>query len=494
MGLIFRDTDKPLDSKTERMMSVLFYAIVGILGLIGILALVLLAHDELGSGFGMPRQRAMGLLSAAVVSFGLIILFLGIRAKKEAIKASAAWRENDEDPWLKRPDWAAGKIMTSSRKAVWLLWVLVIFWFVVSAGIALVVPVPQGIEAIRYGLIALILITWLAVFLFAVKTTLAWRRFGQSAFKMASVPAALGGTLQGQILLHGASRPAHGWHVSLTCIRRSTSGPTNNLRTTEKILWRDEKWLRADLPQSTANSTVIPVFFQLPNDKPEATPELGDGTHWRLEGWAQLPGPDFAAAFEVPVFKVPAAPTTIDDPTISYQVSLDEIRKEIRSKIQIKDSPAGKEFIIPGGRNPGFAIGAGIMCLIWTALIVILALNHAPLPIPLVFGAMDLLMLYFVLDMWFRRSHIFVSAEAIKIQTGWAGFKTETTLKAADVANFWAESGAVVGHSAYYDLKLRTRDGKELVLAKNLGHKPEADWLARQMTAAKTISPANANA
>ncbi len=491
MGLIFRDADKPLDPKMERMMSVLFYVIVGILALIGLLALVLLTHDELVSHFTMPRKLSMGLLSAAVVSGGLIMLFFGIRAKREAIKANAAWRESDEDPWLKRTDWAAGRIVTSSRKAVWLLWVVVIFWFVVSAGISLAVAAPQ---AIRYGLIALILVVWLAVFLFAIRTTVAWRRFGRSIFKMDALPAALGGTLQGQILLAGRSRPAHGWHVALTCIRRSTSGPTNNLRTMEKILWRDEKWLRADLPQSDGKTTAIPVFFQLPADKPESTPAMGDGTHWRLEGWARLPGPDFAAAFEVPIFKVPAATAVPEDPTIPYQVSLDEIQKEIRSKIRMKDSPAGKEFIFPGGRNLGFALGAGIISLIWTALVVVLALNHAPLPIPLVFGAMDLLMLYFVLDTWFRRSHIFVSAEAIKIQTGWAVFKTETSLKAADVANFWAESGAVVGHSAYYDLKLRTRDGKELVLAKNLGHKPEADWLARQMTAAKTISLAKANA
>jgi hypothetical protein len=491
MGLIFRDADKPLDPKMERMMSVLFYIIIGILTLVGIFILVVLARDEIGSGFQMPRKIAVGLLSEAAVCGGLIALFLGIRAKKEAIKTSAAWRESDEDPWLKRADWATGRIVTSSRKAVWLLWVLVIFWFVVSAVISLVVAAPQ---TVRYGLIALILATWLAVFLFAVRTSSAWRRFGRSIFKIDALPAALGGTLQGQILLAGKSRPAHGWHVALTCIRRSTTGPSNNLRTTEKILWRDEKWLRADLPQSDAKVTAIPVFFQLPADKPESTPAMGDGTHWRLEGWAQLPGPDFAAAFEVPVFKAPAAPAVAGDPTIPYQVSLDEIRKEIRSKIQIKDSPAGKEFIFPGGRNLGFALGAGAICLIWTALIVIMALKHAPLPIPLVFGAIDLLMLYFVLDTWFHRSHIFVSAESVKIQTGWAVFKTQTMLKAADVANFWAESGAIVGHSAYYDLKLRTRDGKELVLAKNLGHKPEADWLARQMTAAKTISLANANA
>ena len=44
--------------------------------------------------------------------------------------------------------------------------------------------------------------------------------------------------------------------------------------------------------------------------------------------------------------------------------------------------------------------------------------------------------------------------------------------------------GATAGHTAYYDLKIRTRDGREVTAAKNLGSKPEADWLVQQMAAA----------
>ena len=53
------------------------------------------------------------------------------------------------------------------------------------------------------------------------------------------------------------------------------------------------------------------------------------------------------------------------------------------------------------------------------------------------------------------------------------------SVKSSEVAgNLPPRSGAMVGHAAYYDLKLRVRDGKEWMLAKNLNHKPEADWLA----------------
>jgi hypothetical protein len=493
MGFIFKDADAPESPKAERMYAMLFSLIIAILGGIGILALVLLLHDEVGSGFRMPRQMAMGLLSAAIVCGGLIMLLLGVRAKKEALKMNAALNETDEKPWLKRKDWATGRIGSSSRKASLLLWIIVVFWFAVSAGISLVVPVPQHSTAIRSGLVALILMTWLAVIYFAARTTSTWRRFGKSIFEMDALPAALGGVLKGEIHIRGKLRPEQGWFLAVSCIRRSTIGPTNNLRTTEKILWRDEKWLRSDLPQTNSDTTAVPVFFQLPGDKPQSTLAMGDGTHWRLEAWARLRGPDFAAAFEVPVFKLEEPPEAAEDLAAPYQVSLDEIRKQIHSKIQIADLPNGKEFIFPAGRNPGFAAGATILCAVWTAMTLLLFWMRAPLPVPLVFGAMDLLMLSFVLDLWLRSSRTVISGETIKMETSWSGFKTENSIKVSDAVNFLAEAGATVGYTTYYDLKLQARDGKELTLAKNLGHKPEADWLARQMTiAARNISTTNA--
>ena len=494
MGFIFKDSDAPENPKAGRIYAALFSLIIVVLACIGIFALVGLVHDEIVSRFTMPGKRARGLLSAVVVCGGLIMLLLGVRAKKEALKKSAARSESDEKPWLKRKDWAAGRIVSSLRKASLLLWIFVAIWFAVSVMIWLFVPLPPNNPAIRGGLLSLIVITWLAVISFAVRTTATWRRFGKSTFEMDSVPAAMGGTLKGEIHVRGKLRPEHGWCVALSCLRRSTTGPTNNLRTTEKILWRSEKWLRSDLPQMNSDTTAIPVFFLLPGDKPEPTPAMGDGIHWRLEAWARLMGPDFAATFEVPVFKLEKPPEASEDLTVPYQVSLDEIRKQIHSKIQVVDLPNGKEFIFPAGRNRGFAEGATILCVIWAAIIVLLVrIPHTPLPVPLVFGAINLLMLSFVLDLWLRQNRTVISGEAIKIETSWAGFKTEDSVKVSEVSNFLAEVGATVGYTAYYDLKLQARDGKELTLAKNLSHKPEADWLARQMTvAAKNISTTKA--
>jgi hypothetical protein len=474
----------PTDPKAARKRAMLLslpFAIVGIL------ALVLLLHDEVGSGFRMEKKLATGLLSAAVVCSGLIALIFGISAKKHALKTGAA-KMDGEKPWLKRKDWADGRIVSSSRKAVLLLWIFIAFWCAASAVISLVVVPPQLHQGNHAALIALVFpIIGLVMIFFALNATLAWRKFGRSIFEMAAVPAASGGTLEGEIQVKSKLQPQHGLHLRLSCVRRTTTGSGNNRSTTEKILWQDEKWLRADLPQTDLNATGIPIFFRLPDNLPESTSSSGDGIHWKLEASATLRGPNFHAAFEVPVFKLPEPPEISDDPTLQYQMSLDEVRKQIHSKIQIADLPdGGKEFIFPAARNPGFAMGASIFCLIWTGIIVLLVWKRAPFLFPFVFGALDLLMLAFSFDLWFRRSRVTIAAEEIKIETAWLAFKKQSALKISDAANFVADIGATAGHSAYYDLKIRTRDGKEFTLAKNLNSKPEADWLVRQLTAANS--------
>jgi hypothetical protein len=488
---IFKDGASPTDPKTAHKRAVLLslpFAIVGVL------ALIFLVHDEIGSGFRMERRLAMGLLSAAVVCAGLIALIFGVNAKKTALKTAGLKSpapQTSQKPWLERKDWAAGRITSGTRKSVILLWVFVLFWLAASTVITLLVVPPEWQRGNHAALIAVIFpLIGLAVLVFAFNTTRAWRRFGQSFFEMAAMPGALGGTLEGMIRVNTRLRPEHGLHLRLSCLRRSTTGTGNNRSTTEKILWQDEKWLRADLPQTDLNATGIPVYFKLPADQPESTTAVGDGTHWKLEASAHLRGPNYHATFEVPVFNVPETPAPTDDPTAPYQLSLDEIRQQIHSHVQVKDLAAGgREFIFPAGRNPGFAGGATAFLLIWTTVVVFLIWKQAPFIFPLVFSAIDLLMAAFVFDLWFRRSRVVATPAQVQIETTWLGLKKQRTLKVSEVAKITTDVGATAGHTAYYDLKLRTRDGQEFTAAKNLGSKPEADWLAQQLAAAVKNSP-----
>jgi len=483
---IFKDEpSSPPDPKAARARAMLLslpFAIVGIL------ALVFLLHDEVLSGFAMKKQMAMGLLSAAIVCGGLVALIFGISAKKEARKISATEIDDAGKPWLRRKDWAAGRIVSGTHKSVLLIWIFTLFWNAVSAPVVLIglpAELHKGNHAI---LIALLFpIVGIGMIFFALSTTLAWRRFGQSIFEMATIPAALGGTLEGEIQVKTRLLPQLGLHLRLSCIRQTTTGSGKDRHTTERILWQDEKWLRPDLPQTDLNATGIPIYFKLPVDQPESTASSGDGIHWKLEVAATLRGPDFHAAFDVPVFKLAETPGISDDPTARYQMPLDEVRQQIHSKIQVNDLPdGGKEFIFPAARNPGAAAGLTVIWVIWTGIVVALAWhwNQVPAIFPLLFGAFDLLITVFAFNLWFLRTRAVVTPDQVTVQKSWLGVKMEHKLAASDITNISAQQGMTAGHSAYYDLKVWTRDGREFTAAKNLGVKPEADWLAQQMTVA----------
>ena len=156
----------PSAARNRAMLLSLPFAIVGIL------ALIFLLHDEIGSGFRMERKLAMGLLSAAVVCGGLIALIIGISAKKHALKAIPA-KTDDEKPWLKRKDWADGRIASSSRKTALILWIFVAFWCGISGAISLFVVPQQFHQGNHAALIVLVLpIVGLAMIVFALNTTL----------------------------------------------------------------------------------------------------------------------------------------------------------------------------------------------------------------------------------------------------------------------------------------------------------------------------------
>lgn len=489
MGLIFKDEpSRPPDPKTARTRVILLALPFALLGLV---ALVMFVHDLYG---GMPKQRAITILSFIAACIGFVALIFGINAKKMALKSSSlesSAAETSEKPWLKRKDWTTGRITSGARKSIILLWIFVIFWLVFSAVITLAVVPHEWHRGNHAALIALIFpVVGIAVLVFAVNTTFAWRRFGQSFFEMAAMPGALGGTLEGMIQVPARLQPEHGLHLRLSCLRRTTSGAGKSRSTSEKILWQDEKWLRPDLPQTDVNATGIPVYFKVPSDQPESTPSQGDGIHWRLEASAKVRGPNYHASFEVPVFKVPDTPVPGDDPTAQYQMSLDEIRQQIHSRVRVNDlADGGKELVFPAGRNPGFASGATVFVVVWTVIVVFLFWKHAPFIFPLIFGAIDLLMAAFAFDLWFRRSRVMATPVQVQIETAWLGFKKQQTVKVSEVAGIVTDVGASAGHTAYYDLKIRTRDGRDFTAAKSLGSKPEADWLVRQIAAAVKNSP-----
>ena len=471
----------------------------------GLAALVLLVYGVVIHQLNL--KAAKQLLTIMVVCAGLPLVIIGWFASKRPKLTALLKSSHPAAPWMWREDWAAGRVDTAVQRSVFFLWVSVLVFNLIC-----LLAVAVVLHGVRYGSagawLALIFpVVGLSVLAFAVYTTRIWRTFGRASFTMPGLPGTPGGVIAGEIRVPARLQPEHAFYLRLSCVRRTSARRKKSIVTTERILWQDEKWFRTDLPQAEAGSTRLPVFFQMPAGLPESTPESGDGIQWRLEASAKVSGPDFQGVFEVPVYQpvmvapaegavtsvVASVPTAVAaDPTLPYQLTLDEVRKAIHSRIQVTDKPEGREIIFPAGRNPGFASVALALWLVWTGAIVLMVLMRAPAIFPLIFTAVDLLMSIFMFDLWLRRSRVLVTPAQLRLETSWLVFKKVSVLAAGDVASLKADLGATAGHTAYYDLKIRARNGREYLAAKFLNHKPEADWLIRQMAA--KLKPAKAPA
>jgi len=164
----------------------------------GILAFILLVHDGLLGG--LDRQKLFTLLSAMAAGIGFIALIFGITGKKGWLttKPGSPVSENSERPWLRRKDWAAGRIKSEGFPHAKSYLIMGIGLCVLGGLIAALV-VPKALQSGSYSaLVALVFPAVGIVFLTSVvRRILAHRRFGNCFFEMTAVPAPMAARAKG---------------------------------------------------------------------------------------------------------------------------------------------------------------------------------------------------------------------------------------------------------------------------------------------------------
>jgi hypothetical protein len=253
----------------------------------------------------MAAFQMIFVLAFGGVGFGLLIG--GLVAYRTGRVRAALATSNPEAPWMWKADWAAGRIVSSSKAMMLATLIFAAFWNLVSAPLWFVLP-HEIIE--KGNLLALLGLLFPAIGLFlvwrAIVAIITWWKFGQSVFQMASVPGVIGGQLAGEIRTSAKIRPEDGFHLTLTCVQRITTGSGKQSHTSEKVLWADERTVAHELLDDMAEISAIPVEFSIPhNCRPSDESRPRDQTVWRLKAAAAVPGIDYSTTFEVPVFKSP---------------------------------------------------------------------------------------------------------------------------------------------------------------------------------------------
>lgn len=449
----------------------------------GVFALVL-GVRELSRG-KVKDGLFLGMFGLVFSGVGFGLMAAAVYGARNSKKQQALQQSHPDEPWRWRTDWAEGRIEAGTRAAVLFPWIFALFWNGVSSGVWFVLP-RELARGNRLVLIALLFpLIGVGLLIWAVRATIRFRRFGKSFFELASTPVPIGGQIAGLISTQHPLEDAESVKLRLACVRREQSGDS----TTEHLLWEDEKTLEADAIRTTGG---IPVFFNIPADAQPASPTLSlPRVIWRLQASAKVPGVDYAAQFELPVFQVAGtggSSAPVEDPTERWQKDAGQFRLDPKSRIRVQAAIRGEnEFIFPAARFPGVGIGLTVFFFLWSGFLWILIAMKAPLIFRIVWSLFDVLLFAWLVGIWFGSSRVVAGSSELVVHRHWLFIRRKKSLPASEIKEVTTAIGMTAGSKAYYDLKAITLDGKKIKLASMIESKREAEWLAGQISAALNL-------
>jgi hypothetical protein len=316
-----------------------------------------------------------------------------------------------------------------------------------------------------FPLVGIGLLVW------AGRAFIRWKKYGDSVFEMSSLPGVVGGKLEGRILTSVAIDTASGFELTLNCVHRVTKGSGDSRSTSESILWQQQQHLDRELLDYDPTRASIPVIPYDTQPTEERTDD--DEILWRLEVGAETAGVDYAAKFDVPVFKTADSQADFElegGPEESYQSSQDPVALLASEGIRKEFQPTGGyTLIFPAARHKGAAFGLTAFFVLWTAITVGLLFSDAPLLFPIVFGLFDLLMLWAVLDIWFERRRLEVRDDRLLLSGGIFGQGKTREIPRGQITAIRPIRGMQAGNKLYYRIEVTTLDGKKHLAASKLG-------------------------
>lgn len=445
---------------------------------------------------------------------GLIMLVIGIvfllgtrsnmREQRRYDKAFA-----HEEPWKLRESWREN-LMTHRTRPIRALIVLGVIFTVMGlfGTVSILDEAIFSSEDPEYAALLILIFPTAGLIMLGVAYRL-WqrgKRFGVSELRLDEVPARLGATVRGRVLaqLPADDLPRHGIRVECSCYRRSVryerSGGKNNSRTKRvdmNLLWRDEHHMR---PKSvTSEGVEIPFTFDLPEDYPTSTPIRRSDSYlartrendirWKVEVHAELPGPNYDAAFEIPVF----APADADAPERTVEEASDEATEgkpvipasaltgsmmagaspeDPYAEYVIQpnlDAPISKNISLEQLPDEGLRLHVASQRDSWTpyvigaigALLVLIALPGLILGMgffgSLIFAGFGGLMLYGAKTMLTHETILTIENGTATVQTG-AGGKKKTSIPVRDLKDAEVEITGTQGQSHYRIILHRYED------------------------------------
>ncbi len=394
---------------------------------------------------------------------GAGIYWFGKNNIKRETQTRKLQQQHPDAPWKWRPEWQHNQLQSQAGPIRWFATIFAVFWNLVSSPIWFIIPQ----EFARGNYIALIAglfpLIGIGMAIWAIRLWRQHYRFGHSVLILKQMPIDLGGQLTANLQLPADVPVGAELNIRLDCIRKTTTKSGNKSSTSESILWQgDQRIVIAD----AGTYRLVPIRFQLPTDQPETSdPTAKSSVFWRLDISSDIPGIDYQASFELPVFDTgyAAALNSEDEPVYS-----------LKSETGIAGDPARSGAIINGGvynfpaaRHKSLIFGLSIFGLIFGAIGIAIIMS-GQVWFGGVFALVGGLVFWGVLSLLLKRSEIRLENGNIIASSGWFGLKERLRLPSFQVKKIWVKSNMSSGNTKYYDLYLDDQTGKKHSLASNL--------------------------
>ena len=327
--LIPRDDSKPLD--ISKIAGIIF----GGAGMCMIIGSILLLLDEdieafigmfifgsvfCGAGylayriFRPPEGKKQVLVSERLQKFTGRYGQAGERTSKQFIYVDENVPESEinkmqtewaKKPWTQRKDWAAGKVIQEGAQQLGFLIVFTILWNLISNGITAFAFISEWETGDVPWFMLIFPIVGLILIVVTIRTWIRRRKFGISIMTLDTIPAYLGDRLRASIEtgVNALDDPARSFNVKFLCAEKKSSRDSEGKkRVSVREIWSEEHEVYGQLSESMKTFTIS-IFFNVPSDLPPThlIPE-DDRTLWKVNVTSKVPGVDYAAQFEVPVY------------------------------------------------------------------------------------------------------------------------------------------------------------------------------------------------
>lgn len=376
--------------------------------------------------------------------------------------------------WQARAEWHDNRIRSSARSTLWFAWGFAVFWNAISSPVLFILPgeLAKGnqiaLVALLFPLVGLGLLVW------AVRQTLAWRRFGITELQLDPFPGAIGGDVGGTVEMRLGFNPKYRLHVTLTChhVYRRRSG-RNGSETVRDVRWQDEQLAEV---QPGLHGTRLRFLFQTPQNLPGSSTGGNSWDEWTVNINAELPGADFDRSWEIPVFR-DAGPQTAREPLERRGYTAEPLEPAGRL-VRIRETGAGVELYYPYLRHPGLAFttlttGASFAGFAWLFRTAAAGDRvNAPIPFIWLFTAIGVLICLWGIYLLGNSLRVTAGRQGLSVVRGILGLHLVRQAPAGEITGIDKSIGMQFRHGnrshAYYNIRVHTRDGRRITAGTGL--------------------------